>query len=149
MTYTITYGHFGNTAVLGASVSLSLSQGLSLLRAEPAADGVSKNERFPGGILSWNVGELAVGQSNVIKSQIHVASIPEDGSLVMATISAPGPSVNSGENVAYSLRHAPRGAALRGAAVRSEHLLRWLILPAVLLLTLWAALRTWRRRTST
>ena len=144
VTYTITYGNFGNAPTQHASVSLSLSQGLSLLRAAPPPAGTSKNDRFAGGVLSWNVGDLAVGQSNVIKSQVHVSSVPEDGSLVMATISAPGPSANSGENVAYSLRHAPRAAGLHGAVVLDGHLFRWLLL-LVAVIVLWAILRARRR----
>lgn len=148
VTYTITYGNFGNTPAQKASVSLSLSQGLNLLRAEPSPAGVSKNDQFRGGVLSWNVGELAVGQSNVIKSLVHVASIPEDGSLVKATISDPGgSSVNSGENVAYSLRHAPRGAVLHATAFHTGHAVRWFILLPFLLVIVWAALRAWRHRT--
>jgi uncharacterized repeat protein (TIGR01451 family) len=148
VTYTITYGNFGNAPAQHASVSLSLSQGLSLLRAAPPQAGTSKNDRFAGGVLSWNLGDLAVGQSNVIKSQIHVASVPEDGSLVMATISAPGPSANSGENVAYSLRHAPRAAGLHGAAAQGGHLFRWLFLLAVVIV-LWAIFRARRRPAAT
>jgi uncharacterized repeat protein (TIGR01451 family) len=149
VTYTITYGNFGNAPAQQASVSLSLSQGLNLSRAAPPPTGTSKNDRFVGGVLSWNIGDLAVGQSNIIKSQIHVASVPEDGSLVMATISAPGPSVNSGDNVAYSLRQAPRTAGQHGAAAQSGHLFRWLSLLAVLLIViLWAAFRARRRPAS-
>jgi uncharacterized repeat protein (TIGR01451 family) len=144
VTYTITYGNFGNAPAQHASVSLSLSQGLSLQRAEPPPGGTSKNDRFAGGVLSWNLGDLAVGQSNIIKSQIHVSSVPEDGSLVMATISAPGPSANSGENVAYSLRHAPRAGGLHGAISQSGHLLRWLFL-LVVVVVLWAIFRARRR----
>jgi hypothetical protein len=97
--------------------------------------------------LSWNIGDVAVGQSNIIKFQIHVASVPDDRSLVMATISAPGPSANSGENVAYSLRYAPRVVRRHGMA-QGGHLLRWLFLP-VLVIVLWAIFRATRRRAGT
>jgi uncharacterized repeat protein (TIGR01451 family) len=148
VTYTITYGNFGNAPAQQASISLSLAEGLNLVRAEPPPAGTSKNDRFAGGVLSWNAGDLAVGQSDVIKSQVHVTSVPEDGSLVMATISAPGPSVNSGDNVAYSLRHAPRLPGHHGAAAQSGHLIRWLFFLVVLLIVLWAAFRARHRPAS-
>jgi uncharacterized repeat protein (TIGR01451 family) len=149
VTYTITYGNFGNAPAQHASISLSLAQGLNLVHAEPPPAAISKNDRFAGGVLSWNAGDLGVGQSDIIKSQVHVTSVPEDGSLVMATISAPGPSVNSGDNVAYSLRQAPRTAGQHGAAAQSGHLFRWLSLLAVLLIViLWAAFRARRRPAS-
>ena len=145
VTYTITYGNFGNAPAQQASVSLSLSEGLNLVRAAPPPAGTSKNDRFAGGVLSWNLGDLNVGQSNIIKSQIHIASVPEDGSLVMATIVAPGPSANSGENVAYSWRHAPRAAGRPGAMAQSGHPLRWVAAMLILLAVLWAVIRARRR----
>ena len=148
VTYSITYGNFGNAPAQHASVSLSLAEGLNLVRAEPPPAATSKNDRFPGGVLSWNAGDLAIGQSDIIESQIHVTSVPEDGSLVMATISAPGPSVNSGDNVAYSLRHAPRATGHHGVAAQSRHLVRWLVLLTVLLIVLWAAFRARHRPAS-
>jgi hypothetical protein len=144
VTYTIMYGNFGNAPAQQASVSLNLWDGLNLVRSQPTPSSSSKNDRFVGGVISWNVGDLAVGQSNVVKSQIHVASVPEDGSLVMATIAAPGPSVNSGENVAYSWRHAPRSAGHKGAIAQSGHLLRWIFL-LVLVAVSWAIFRARRR----
>jgi hypothetical protein len=144
VTYTLTYGNFGNAPAQHASASLSLSQGLSLQRAAPPPTGTGKNDRFAGGVLSWNLGDLGVGQSNIIKSYVHVSSVPEDGSLVMATISAPGPSANSGENVAYSLRYVPRAAGPHGAAAKGGHLFRWLLLLVVVIVS-WAIFRARRR----
>jgi uncharacterized repeat protein (TIGR01451 family) len=145
VTYTITYGNFGNAPAQHASVSLSLWEGLNLVHAEPPAARTANSDRFAGGILSWDVGDLGIGQSNLIKSQIHVTSIPEDGSLVMATIFAPDPGVNSGENVAYSLRHAPIAAGHHGAAAQSGHLFRWVVVVLTCLAVLWAVFRSRQR----
>jgi len=139
VTYTITYGNFGNAPAQHTSVSLSLWEGLSLARGEPAPTGTSKSDRFGGGVLAWDVGDLPVGQSSIIKSQIHVTSVAEDGSLVMAAISAPGASVMSDESIAYSLSYAPR-AAERQMATRG-HTMLWLFLIAVLALVVVWVLR--------
>jgi hypothetical protein len=145
VTYMMRYGNFGNALARHASVSLSLWEGLNLVHAEPPVARSAKSERFAGGVLSWDVGDLEVGQSNVIKVQLHVTSVPEDGSLVMATIVAPGPSANSGENVAYSWRHAPRAAGRPGAMAQSGHPLRWVAAMLILLAVLWAVIRARRR----
>ena len=149
VTYTITYGNFGNASAQHASVSLSPWDGLNLVRAEPPAARSAKSGKFEGEVLSWDVGDLRVGQSNVIKVQIHVTSVPEDGSLVMATIAAPGPSANSGENVAYSWQHAPRAAGHNGAIAQSGHLLRWVVAMLAVLAVLWVVLRARRRPAAT
>jgi uncharacterized repeat protein (TIGR01451 family) len=142
--YAITYGNFGNAPAQHASISLSLSKGLNFVRAEPSPVGTSKSDKFPGGVLSWDVGDLRPGQSDIIKSQVHVMSVPDDGSLVMATISATSTDVNSGDNIAYLLLHASRSAGQFGAIAQSGHLLRWLLL-LVVVVVLWAIFRARRR----
>jgi uncharacterized repeat protein (TIGR01451 family) len=144
VTYTIEYGNFGNAPAQHGSVSLSLWEGLSLLRAEPAPTGTSNSDRFGGGVLSWDVGDLHRGQSGIIKSQVHVASVPEDGSLVVTTISAPGANISSGESTAYSLRHASRAAERETA--RGGHTMLWLFLIAVLAMVLWVVVRRARSK---
>lgn len=144
VTYTIEYGNFGNAPAQHGSVSLSLWEGLSLLRAEPAPTGTSKSDRFGGGVLSWDVGDLRRGQSGIVKSQVHVASVPEDGSLVVTTISAPGANISSGESTAYSLRHASRAAERETA--RGGHTMLWLFLIAVLAMVLWVVVRRARSK---
>jgi uncharacterized repeat protein (TIGR01451 family) len=159
VTYSLTYGNFGNTPAQHVSVSLNLAEGLTFLRADPSPQSTGKNAQFTGGVLSWDAGELAVGQSDIIKSVIHVASIPEEGSLVMATISASGgSSVNSGENVAYSWRRSPKttshagsaapanaaspgGVPRQGAMPARGQGWRWALLLPVLLLALWMVFR--------
>ena len=144
VTYTVLYGNFGNAPAQKVVVSLSLWQGLSLVHADPAPASTSKSDRFAGGVYSWNAGGLRVGQSHTIKCRVHVASVPEYGALVMATIAAPGANIGSGENVAYSLRHAPRAAGRHGAA-RGGHPLRLVFLIAIFGLVLWVSLRALRR----
>jgi uncharacterized repeat protein (TIGR01451 family) len=144
VTYTITYGNYGNAPAQHTSVSLSLGEGLSFRHSATTPTGTSKSDKFGGGVLTWDVGELPVGRSSVIKSQIHVNSVAENGSLVMATISAPGANVNSSESTAYSLRRAAGGAG-SGAAHGGGHTLPWLFLAAVLAIVIWAVRRVFTK----
>jgi len=149
VTYTIEYGNFGNAPAEHASVSMSLWEGLNFLRAKPVPTGTSKSDRFRGGVFSWDVGDLPVGRSSVIKSQVHVDSVPENGSLVMATITAPGADVNSSESTAYSLRHAAAGAGtIAGSkAWHGGHAIRWIsVLLVLALVVVWAVRRNRSKR---
>jgi uncharacterized repeat protein (TIGR01451 family) len=149
VTYTIEYGNFGNAPAQHASVSLSLWEGLNFLGAKPVPTGTSKSDRFGGGVLSWDVGDLPVGRSSVIKSQIHVDSVPENGSLVMATITAPGADVNSSESTAYSLRHAAGlgGTTAGGEAWHDGHKMLWILVVLVLALgVVWVIRRARSKR---
>lgn len=131
VTYTIQYGNFGNAPAQHGAVSLSLSEGLTNARAEPAPTGISKSDRFGGGVFTWDVGDLPVGQSRVIKSLVHVTSVPEEGSLVMTTISAPGTNVGSDESTAYLLQYAA-GSFEHLKEAPGGHMGLWLFLIAVL-----------------
>jgi uncharacterized repeat protein (TIGR01451 family) len=133
VTYTVTYGNFGNQIAPKSTVSLSLPDGLSLLSAEPAPARSTKTDRYPGGVASWDSGDLRVGESKLIQCKVHVASVPEEGSVVMAKVSADGVDIDTRNNVAYSWRRAPRGMATRvgtGMAANlpgsSQHSYRWI-----------------------
>jgi hypothetical protein len=88
-----------------------------------------------------------VGDSGIIKAQIHVASIGANGSLVSAEISAAGNDVPSREKIAYSLQRAANSRdkvadALRGqVALRGGHTMLWLFLIAILVAVFFWALR--------
>jgi hypothetical protein len=139
VTYTIEYGNFGNAPAQHASVSLSLWEGLSFRHSEVTPTATAKSDKFGGGVLTWDVGDLPVGRSSVIKSQVHVDSVPETGSLVMATISTPGGNVNLSESTAYSWRRSARsaGRTAAGGAARSGHAMLWVLVVALLAPVVW------------
>jgi len=141
VTYVIVYGNFGNAPAQKTLVSLSLWEGLHPLRAEPATTRLEKSDRFGGGVLSWDAGDIRVGQSSVVRCQVHVTSVPEDGSLVMAAISAPGGDTDTGNNVAYSYRRASITRA------RSHYSGWWAAIFVAGVATSWVVLRARRRRT--
>ncbi len=108
VTYEIVYGNFGNAPAKDVSLSLKLPDGLVLVDAQPPAASSSKSDKSGGGVFLWNLGDLAVGQSGIVKSKVHVTSVGADGSLVSAVISAAGNDVSSREKTAYSLRYAAK-----------------------------------------
>lgn len=136
VTYAITYGNFGNALASKASVSLSLGEGLNFLSADPPPALTDKSDRFGGGVLTWDAGDLRVGQSSLIKCRVHVASVPYYGSLVMATVSAPGTDINPANNSAFFYTYPPLtaeggslGKSLGGTqAQRSGIFWRWILL---------------------
>lgn len=119
---------------IGKQAQNPLPSGLKLVRAEPSGKASSSSDQFAGGVLSWEVGDLRVGQSGIIKCVVHVESVPEEGSLVMARISAPGALATSRKNVAYSHRYAPRAPA------RSRRTLWWVMILLAVLVVLWLIL---------
>jgi uncharacterized repeat protein (TIGR01451 family) len=86
VTYTILYGNFGNRIAPTTTVTLSLWSGLSLVSAQPAPSRTMTSTTFAGGVLGWDLGALEVGESGSIQARAHVASVPAEGSLVLATI---------------------------------------------------------------
>lgn len=72
----------------------------------PLAARSNRSDKSSPSFSSWDLGDLGVGDSGVIKSQIHVTSIGPDGSLVSAKISATGNDVPSREKIAYALQRA-------------------------------------------
>ncbi|MGO9848365.1 MAG: hypothetical protein ACLPKT_17770 [Methylocella sp.] len=106
VTYEMTYGNFGGVSASQVSLSLKLPRGLDLVSAEPPAARSAKDGKSGGITFSWDVGELGIGQSGIIRSRVHVVSVPPDGSLVGARISSAAKDTEG--NAAFSLRYAER-----------------------------------------
>ena len=147
-TFEIIYGNFGNAPASKVVVSLTLPNGLDLVGAVPAVARSTKSDKSGPSISSWDLGDLRVGESGIIKSQVLVTSIGADGSLVSAAISAAGNDVPSREKTAYSLQRAANSgdkvaeALRRQVAARDGHTMLWLFLIAVLVaVAVWALRR--------
>src|SRR2546426_897748 len=146
----ITFGNYGNGLAPKASVSLNLPEGLSLVSADPPPARSSNSDKFRGGVLEWDAGDLPVGETRRIKCTVHVISVPERGSLVMATASAVGTDIDPSNNVAYARRYAQRGARgshpLAAPGPPRRPLFLWIVIIAVVVGILVLVLRRTRHR---
>lgn len=107
-TIEIIYGNFGNAPASKATVALTLPKGLDFVGATPAAAHSNKSDPSGPSVVSWDLGDLRVGESSVIRSHIQVTALGADGSLVSAAIAAEGNDVPSREKTAYSLQRAAK-----------------------------------------
>jgi hypothetical protein len=95
---------------------------------------------------------LRIGESKLIKCRVHVTSILEDGSVVLAKVSADGVDIDTRNNVAYSWRRAPRGMATHVSLGSStspaytKHSSRWIwfVVLAALAAAAWFVIRARR-----
>jgi uncharacterized repeat protein (TIGR01451 family) len=129
--FEIIYGNYGNAPASQVKISLTLPHGLDLVGAMPVATRSAKSDNSGPSISSWDLGNLDVGDSGIIKSQIHVTSIGVGGSLVSAEISAAGNDVPSRKKIAYSLQRAANSRD-KGGDMHGGHTIMWLLLIAVL-----------------
>ena len=109
VTYTLMYGNFGNRSAPGTAVTLSLGSGVSLTGAEPAASRTAPSPTFAGGVVGWDLGNLAVGDANVIQVHIRVNAVPPEGSMALATITSNELDINPGNNVDFVVRRQASG----------------------------------------
>jgi hypothetical protein len=156
VTCIITYANLGNQAAHKVAVALNLGSGVALAHSDPQPSGTGKNEVYPGGVAHWDIGDLGIGLSRSIRSVIHVTSVPDDGALVNATITADGIDIDSSNNTASLLWHSPlppgtlksmrrspaiaktvdgaEGATVRPASHRLRHLFELILLIVVVLI---------------
>jgi len=145
VTYSIIYGNFGNKAATGASVSLRLAKGLSVIQVDRAPSRQS-NDNSDGDLLEWDVGDIRIGESRLINCRVHVNSVPTGGSLTKASISFPSADINPSNNVASVRWHAPTASQQTAPQAPKHVLWRNILLILTLLLLLMAfVLLLWRR----
>ena len=107
VTSVITYANLGNQPAQKVVVALNLGAGLAIAHSDPQPTGTGTNDAYPGGVAHWDIGDLGVGMSRTIRSVIHVTSVPDDGALVNATITADGIDIDASNNSASLLWHSP------------------------------------------
>ncbi len=130
VTCVIKFANLGNEPARKVVVALYLGSGLAIAHSDPQPTGagtddaiqagmsvalavglrptgIGTNKDFPGGVARWNVGDLGVGMSRTVRSVIHATSVPDDGALVTATITANGIDLDTTNNAASLLWHNP------------------------------------------
>lgn len=106
VTYTLLYGNFGNQMAPTTTLTLSLWSGLNLISAQPAPSRTTTSPTFAGGVLGWDLGDLPVGEWGTIQVRLHVASIPPEGSLVLAVVGSDTSDIHPVDNAALDHRTA-------------------------------------------
>jgi uncharacterized repeat protein (TIGR01451 family) len=106
LTYTVLYGNFGNQMAPTTTLTLSLWSGLNLVSAQPAPSRTDTSTTFAGGVLVWDLGDLPVGEWDTIQVRLHVASIPSEGSLVLAAIGSDTADTRPTDNMTLDRRTA-------------------------------------------
>lgn len=149
LTCVITYANLGNQPAHKVAVALSLGSGLAIAHSDPQPSGTGTNNGYPGEVAHWDIGNLGVGMSRTIHSVIHIASVPDDGALVSATITADGIDIDSSNNTAWLLWHRPltpgggsvegspsgaSGATVRPTSDRWRHLFELILVIVVVLI---------------
>jgi len=155
VTCVIMYANLGSEAAHKVVVTMSLGSGLAIAHSAPQPSANVSNVAYPGGVARWDIGDLGVGISGTIRSVIHVTSVPDDGALVNATITADGADIDSSNNTASLLWHSPlppgtlksmrrtsavepvggsEGAGVRPVSHRLRHLFELIVLIVVVLI---------------
>lgn len=123
--FAIKYGNYGNRPASGVNVSLRLPSGLSAAQS------------------SWDVASLGAGESATARTPVHVTAVPDEGTLVLAKISAPGAATHSAR--AYFLGPGPPPGQRHHRAAAGP-LSRWWILIAILVASAAAVAVAYLRR---
>lgn len=109
VTYTVHYANYGNQIAPTTTVTLSLGSGLSFLSADSMPERTATSTQFPGGVFSWDVGDLGVGASGSLPVRVRVDSVPDEGSLSQATIQTEGRDSYPRNNGVIELRRPAQG----------------------------------------
>jgi uncharacterized repeat protein (TIGR01451 family) len=107
ITCLIKFANLGNEAAHKVVVALYLGPGLTVAHSEPQPTGTGTDNAFPGGVAHWDVGDLDVAMSRTVRSVVHATSIPADGAILAATITADGIDIDTTNNTASLLLHSP------------------------------------------
>jgi uncharacterized repeat protein (TIGR01451 family) len=105
VTYTLPYANFGNQGADVVSATLLLWPGLTLMGSQPTP---TTNQLDPtSGVrtLTWNLGELSMGQEGAIEMRLRVDDVPELGSIIRANISSNNIDLNPANNVVMETRY--------------------------------------------
>lgn len=153
-TYWILYANLGNQPAHNVTVKLGVGPGLAIAHAEPAPARIMPAQAGGGESGEWDIGDVGVGASGSIRAPIHITSVPDDGAIVSAVISADSNDTDTSNNTKSVLVHRSMPAAALavaarsrgGSAVTGRHTWRTILLWLVVLAVLGAILQqAWRR----
>ena len=109
VTYTLRYGNFGNREAGEVSAAVLLWPGLTLIESQPAPTTNQLDTTTGVRTLTWNLGELSVGEEGTIELRLRVDDVPELGSIIRANISSNNIDLNPADNAVMETRYKAYG----------------------------------------
>lgn len=79
--------------------------GLTLIESQPAPTTNQLDTTSGVRTLTWNVGELSIGEEGTIELRLRVDDVPEVGSIIRANISSNNIDLNPADNVVMETRY--------------------------------------------
>jgi uncharacterized repeat protein (TIGR01451 family) len=105
VTYTLRYTNLGNREASVVSAALLLWPGLTLMESRPAPTTNQLNTTSGVRTLTWNLGELSIGEEGTIKLRLRADNVPEVGSIIRASVSSNNIDLNPANNVVMETRY--------------------------------------------
>ncbi len=100
ITYTLLYANFGNQVAPTATLTLSFWSGLNLVSVQPTPSRTATSTTFAGGVLAWDLGDLPIGEWEMLQARLRVAPIASAEGLVLAVIGGSASDIHPVNNVA-------------------------------------------------
>ena len=105
VTYTLRYANFGNRGAGEVSAALLLWPGLTLMESQPAPTTNQLDTTSGVRTLTWNLGELSIGEEGTSELRLRVDDVPGVGSIIRANISSDNIDLNPADNVVMETRY--------------------------------------------
>jgi len=105
VTYTLRYANFGNRGAGEVSAALLLWPGLTLMESQPAPTTNQLDTTSGVRTLTWNLGELSIGEEGTSELRLRVDDVPGVGSILRANISSNNIDLNPADNVVMETRY--------------------------------------------
>ena len=105
VTYTLRYANFGNREADEARAAVLLWPGLTLIESQPAPTTNQLDTTSGVRTLTWNLGELSIGEEGTIELRLRVDDVPELGSIIRAIISSNNIDLNPADNAVIETRY--------------------------------------------
>jgi hypothetical protein len=118
-TYRVLYANLGNRTAHTVNVKLSVGPGLAIANADPTPARIIPTQAG-GETGEWDIGEVQVSASGSISSSIHVTSVPDDGAIVHAVITAGENDTDTSNNTQSVVVHRSASAATLASAAQSK-----------------------------
>jgi uncharacterized repeat protein (TIGR01451 family) len=125
VTYTLSYANFGNRKASAVTAELRLWPGLTLLGSQPAPTTNQLDPAIGVRTLTWDLGELSVGEDEAIELRLQVDDVPGVGSIIIASVNSNGIDLNPADNMVMETRYEAYGSNVYDFHIFLPVLKRW------------------------